>query len=156
MTEHIHTHVRVHTHTLGYNPCWYFVFCIWCFSWLYQSFILPSNDNEWHYTCVRASHCSHARLFVTLWTVAHQTSLPMRFCRQEYCSGLPCPPPGDLPNPGIELVSLTPPALASGFFISVTPGKPSLQNLPANWSERKGKREEIFSSHTSSQLKIWV
>ena len=36
--------------------------------------------------------------------------------RQEYWSGLPCPPPGDLPNPGIELTSLTSPALADGFF----------------------------------------
>ena len=89
-------------------------------------------------------------------TVVCWVSLFMGFPKEGYWSGLPFRTPGDLPNPGIELVSLTPPALASGFFISVTPGKPSLQNLPANWSERKGKREEIFSSHTSSQLKIWV
>ena len=43
---------------------------------------------------------------VTLWTVAHQAPLPMEFSRQEYWSGLPIPPPGDLPNPGIEPVSL--------------------------------------------------
>ena len=40
--------------------------------------------------------------FVTLWTVAHQAHLSMRLPRQEYWSGLPCPPPGDLPNPGIS------------------------------------------------------
>ena len=40
----------------------------------------------------------------------------MGFSRQEYWSGLPCPPPGDLPNPGIEPVSLTSPALAGRFF----------------------------------------
>jgi len=40
----------------------------------------------------------------------------MGFSRQEYCSGLPCPPPGDLPYPGIEPASLTSPALARGFF----------------------------------------
>ena len=40
----------------------------------------------------------------------------MRFSKQEYWSGLPCPPPGDLPNPGIEPVSLMSPALAGGFF----------------------------------------
>ena len=40
----------------------------------------------------------------------------MGFSRQEYWSGLPCPPPGDLPDPGIERVFLASPALASGFF----------------------------------------
>jgi len=38
------------------------------------------------------------------------------FSRQKYWSGLPCPPPGDLSDPGIEPVSLVPPALAGGFF----------------------------------------
>jgi len=51
---------------------------------------------------------SHARLFVTLWTIAHQAPLSMRFSRQEYWSGLPCPPPGDLPDPrtGLGLLCL--------------------------------------------------
>ena len=40
----------------------------------------------------------------------------MEFSRQEYWSGLPWPPPGDLPDPGIELVFLTSPALGGGFF----------------------------------------
>ena len=62
------------------------------------------------------SHFSHVQLFVTLWTVACQASLCMGFSRQEYCSGLPCPPPGDLPNPGIKATSLMSPALAGGFF----------------------------------------
>ena len=44
-------------------------------------------------------------LFVTLWTVAHQSPLSMGFSRQQYWSGLPCPSPGDLPNAGIEPVS---------------------------------------------------
>ena len=48
---------------------------------------------------------SHAWLFVTLWTVARQTPLSMGFSRQEYWNGLPFPPPGDLPEPGIELMS---------------------------------------------------
>ena len=56
------------------------------------------------------------RLFVTLWTVTHQAPLSVGFSRQEYWSGLPCPPPGDLPNPGIEPVSLMSPALTSGLF----------------------------------------
>ena len=53
---------------------------------------------------------------VTLWTVAHQAPLSMRFSRQECWSGLPCPPPGDLPNPGIEPMTLMSPALTDGFF----------------------------------------
>ena len=45
---------------------------------------------------------SCVRLFVTLWTVAHQAPLSLGFSRQEYWSGVLCPPPGDLPDPGIE------------------------------------------------------
>ena len=52
------------------------------------------------YTCV-LSRFSCVQLFATPWTVAHQTSLSMGFPRQEYWSGLPCPPPGDLPDAGI-------------------------------------------------------
>ena len=54
--------------------------------------------------------------FVTLWAVAHQTPLPMEFSRQEYWSGVPFPPPGDLPNPGMDPSSLASPVLAGGFF----------------------------------------
>ena len=55
---------------------------------------------------------SRVPLFVTLWTIALQTPLSMRFSRQEYWSMLPFPPPGDLPHPRIKSVSLTSPALA--------------------------------------------
>ena len=48
---------------------------------------------------------SHVQLFVTPWTVARQVPLSVGFSRQEYWSGLPCPPPGNLPDPGIEPVS---------------------------------------------------
>ena len=47
------------------------------------------------------SHFSRVQLFATLQTVASQAPLSMVFSRQEYLSGLPCPPPGDLPNPGV-------------------------------------------------------
>ena len=66
--------------------------------------------------CCLLSRFSHVRLFVTLWTIACQTPLYMGFCRQEYWSGLPCPSPGDLPDPGMEPVSLLSPALAGGFL----------------------------------------
>ena len=55
-------------------------------------------------------------LFGTIWTIAHQAPLSMGFSRQEYWSWLPCPSPGDLPDPGIEPTSLASPALAGGFF----------------------------------------
>jgi len=58
--------------------------------------------------------------------VAHQAPLPMEFSRQEYWRGLPFPPPGDLPDPGIELKSLVPPALAGKVFTTVPPGKPNI------------------------------
>ena len=56
---------------------------------------------------------SHVQLFVTLWTVAHQPPLSMELSRQEYSSGSPFPPPGDLPSPEMEPTSS---ALAGGFF----------------------------------------
>ena len=66
----------------------------------------------------------HVRLCVTPWTVAHQAPLCMELSRQEYWSGLPLPPPGDLPDPGIKAESPTSPALAGGFFTTESPGKP--------------------------------
>ena len=81
------------------------------------------NDND---TCMHAKSLQLC-LFVTLWTVAPQAPLTMEFSRQEYWSDLPCPPPGDLPCPGIKLVSFTFPAWAGGFFIpSVPPEKPKI------------------------------
>ena len=67
------------------------------------------------------SHFSRVRIFVTLWTVAHQAPQSMGFSRQGYWSGLPRPPPGDLPNPGIKPRS---PTLQAGSLPSETQGKP--------------------------------
>ena len=64
---------------------------------------------------------SRVQLFVTPWTVANQAPLSMGFSRQEYWTGLLFPPPGDLPNPGMEPMS---PALAGGFFTAEPPRKP--------------------------------
>ena len=68
--------------------------CNWILNWtsfiLHISIIIP---------CVLcAQSLSHVWLFATPWTVAHQDPLSMGFSRQEYYSGLPCPPPGDLLN----------------------------------------------------------
>ena len=65
---------------------------------------------------MHAKFFSRVQLVATPWTVAHQAPLSMGFSRQEHCSGLPCPPPGDLPDPGIKPKALTSPALAGGFF----------------------------------------
>ena len=64
-----------------------------------------------------ATHSSICvQLFATLWTVACQAPVSMGFPRQEYWSGVLCPPPGDLPDPGIEPASFTTPALVGRFF----------------------------------------
>ena len=55
------------------------------------------------HVCVKS--LSRVPLFSTLWTAAYQAPLSVGFFRQEYWSGLPFPPPGDLPNPGIKPVS---------------------------------------------------
>ena len=82
------------------------------------------------------------RLFATPWSVALQAPLSMGFPRQEYWSGLPFPPPGDLPDPGIEPVF---PALADGCFTTESPGKPSenLRRLQIKRREEKSKSPEV-------------
>ena len=96
-------------------------------------FFYPRRELKNHFTsffasidcCAVLSHFSRVRLFVTPQTVAHQAPLSIGFSRQECWSGLPSPPPGDLPDPGIEPSSLKSPALAGGFFTTGTPGKPN-------------------------------
>ena len=60
---------------------------------------------------------------MTLWTIARQAPLSMGFFRHEYWSGLPCPPPGNLPDPGIEPRSLMSPALSDRFFTTSATGE---------------------------------
>ena len=59
---------------------------------------------------------SGVSVFATSCTVAWQAPLPVELFRQEYWRAMPFPPVGDLPNPGIEPVSLMSPALGVGFF----------------------------------------
>ena len=95
------------------------------------------------WACV-LSRFSHVQFFVTLWIIACQDSLSMGFSRQENWSGLPCPPPGDFPDPGIEPVTLSSPALAGGFS-SATWGKPWLSQI---YSNRCNAVSEMFSQYT--------
>ena len=64
------------------------------------------------------------QLFVTPWTIAHQASPSMGFPRQEYWSGLPFPPPGDLSDPGIEPMSPVSPTLQADSLLLEPSGKP--------------------------------
>ena len=71
--------------------------------------------------CTAISRFSCIQSFVTLWTVALQALLSMGFSRHKYWSGLPCPPPEDLSDPGIKPGS---PALLANALTAELPGKP--------------------------------
>ena len=98
----------------GRNPCW-------CHHSLPPQ--MPEQMRSMH-VCAKSacvlSHFSHTRLCVTLWTAARQAPLSVRFSRQKYWSGLPCPPPENLPDPGIEPASLMSPTLAGRFYTTST------------------------------------
>ena len=71
-------------------------------------------------------HVCVLQLFAAPWTVAHQAPLSMGFSRQEYWNGLPRPPPGDLPNPGIKPTPPVAPALTGRFSTLSHLGSPFL------------------------------
>ena len=101
-----------------------------------------------------ASECSVVPNSVIPWTTASQDPLSMEFSGQEYWSGLPFPTPGDLSNPGIELTSLAPPALAHGFFTTASPGtaRGGTQTKPINKNTsyvRRHLSEPDRSKHTN-------
>ena len=80
----------------------------------YGIFLLPSQS------------LSYVHLFVATWTVAYQARLNQALSRHEYWNLLPFYTPGDLLNTGIKPPSLASPALAGGFFTTVSPEKPAL------------------------------
>ena len=97
------------------------------------SFSLPVRIGEYVLSCFH-----RVRLFLTPWTVAHWVLL-MGFSRQEYWTGWPCPPPGDLPDPGTEPASPATLELQADFFIfyfftTESLGKESTENI------RQGER----------------
>ena len=94
------------------------------------------------------SHISRVRLFLTPGTVVCQAPPSMGFSRQEYYwSGLPFPPPGDLPNPGTELVSLLFPALAGRLLTTSTMIFNAQVNgrgpSPCRWAEVNEEESEV-------------
>ena len=72
---------------------------------LYRPWCHKESDTTEQLSLGVLSYFSHVQLFVTPWTIAHEAPLSMGFSRQEYWSCLPFPPPGDLLDPKIELVS---------------------------------------------------
>ena len=80
------------------------------------------------YVCVLCAVLSCIQLCATLWTVAHQAPVPMGFSRQESWSRLPCPPPGDLPDPEIKHASFMSLALAGSFPLAPPDPTLDLQN----------------------------
>ena len=90
-------------------------------------------------TYIYVSKCqslSRVRLFVTLWTAAHQAPLSMRFSRQGYWSRLPFPSPGDLLDPGNEPRS---PALQADTLPSEPPGKPHINIIKTKFHKPAAK-----------------
>jgi len=86
-----------------------------------------STENEAIVSITKGLKCvSSVSNSATPWIVALQAPLAMEISRQEYWSGLPCPPPRDLPNPGIKPMSQASPSLAGRFFTSAPPEKPPL------------------------------
>ena len=77
---------------------------------------------------------SHVRLFAPQGNRAPQAPLSIAFSRKEYWSVLPCPPPGDLPNPGIKRESINSPALEGGFFSTSATWEAQLQQH--TWQKR--------------------
>ena len=107
---------------------WSSFFCLVCFSYILRRHIkllfgrcyVPS-----FFSVVGDLVAKPSLTLLTPWTVAYQAPLSMEFSKQEYCSGLPSPSPGDLPDPGIEPVS----RVSGGFFTPELAGKPSISFL---------------------------
>ena len=94
-------------------------------------------------TCV-LSRFSPIWLFANLWTIVQQAPLSMGFSRQEYWSGLPCPPPGSLPDP-IKPVSRVSPTTAGRFFTTrVTWEAPKWRENPCLLTARLNIIKKLF------------
>ena len=108
--------------SLAYSEHLYLAGYFWDI-WLLMSLSGSLETLDWYLlyltTCM-LNLFSRVRLFMTPWTVGWQAPLSMAFSRQEYWSGLPHLPPGDLPDPGIESTFLWSPVLAGRFFTTST------------------------------------
>ena len=101
---------------------------------------LPVRDQSIPYSDA-VKLLSRVRLFATPWTIAYQAPPFMGFSKQEYCSGLPFPSPGDRPNPEIEPWS---PALQADALLSEPPGKHPIPLSNSVCSMYAGRMDPIF------------
>ena len=96
------------------------------------------------------------RLLVTSGTIAHQTLKSIGFSKQECWSELPCPPPGDLPESGIELVSLMSPALVGGFLkVQLVKNPPAMEETwvqSLGWEDLLEKGKAIHSTILAQRI----
>ena len=93
-------------------------------SWEFHSRFCNSYNQITRREMLLCSVAQSCPTLVTPWTVACQATPSMEFSRQEYWSGLPFSPPGDLPNPGIKPMFLASPAMVGSFFTTESCGKP--------------------------------
>ena len=107
-----------------------------------ESFCLISNHNR------HACAFSWVQLCATLWTIAHQDPLTMEFSEQEYWSGLPSLPPGDLRDIRTKPASPASPASADVFFATVPPGKPKWSQYVE--SKELGLKSQFYPDVLSS------
>ena len=132
------------------SQCWFFFYF---YSYYSCSKIIELTTVillKWARHCAALSRFSCVRLFTTSWTVAHQAYLSIGFSRQEYWSGLPCLPPGDLPNPGIEPTSLMSLASAGGFFTTSATCDACLYIYPLP------NQHLLLSNFKTSRKRCWV
>ena len=99
--------------------------------------------------CCTVLLLSHVWLFATPWTVARQAPLSMGFSRQEDWSGFPCPPPGDLPNPGMELRS---PTLQEDSLPTELPGKLNYSVVLITAAQQS---DSVTHTHTHTHTHIY-
>ena len=122
------------------------------------------NSVEWVCLCIRCDRLCVCALscfsciwpFVTPWTIAHQAPLSLGFARQEYWSGLSCPPPGALPDPGIEPRF---PAFRADSLPSQTPGKPKILEsvaMPSSRGSSQPRYRTQVSCTAGGFFTIWV
>ena len=124
------------------STCCWNGFCLWTSN---QGSILPPSPHV-----VPLRECEVVSVVsdsAAPWTVAHQAPLSMGFSRQEYWSGLPCPAPADLPNPGIDPTSLKPPASAGRFFSS---------SWEAPYSFREQSKPSVDKKQRTEARPFWL
>ena len=154
---------------------------MWLFSWLCSPWVCPGgsegkesacnagdlglipgsgrspgegNGNPLQYSCICVLICfSPVWLFATLWSVAHQAPLSMRFSRQEYWSGLPFLSSGDLPDPGIKPRS---PALWADSLPPEPPGKPYVYNIVSVSAIKQSEAVRHTHTHTHTHTDIYI